>query len=188
MTAPGTSLERNATAAVEGARSCGLCGRTYALWGPEFRCACGGPLGWSGPGAAGDAAGDGIWRSAELLPPVSAGHRITLGEAVTPVLRSDGLALKLDYLLPTGSFKDRGAAVLASCALEAGVTAAVADSSGNAGASLAAYFTSAGVPLTVFVPRGSSSPKVDQARRYGARVVEVDGDRSAASTAAAEHA
>ena len=104
MTAPGTSLERNATAAVEGARSCRLCGRTYALWGPELHCTCGGPLAWTGPGAPPDTAADGIWRYAGLLPPVSAGHRITLGEAVTPVLRVGGLVLKLDYLLPTGSF------------------------------------------------------------------------------------
>ena len=184
MTAPGTSLERQATAAVEGERSCRRCGRSYAVWGPELHCTCGGPLAWIGPGAPPDAAADGIWRYAELLPPVSTGHRITLGEAVTPVLHVDDLVLKLDYLLPTGSFKDRGAAVLASCALEAGVTAAVADSSGNAGASLAAYLASAGVPLTVFVPRGSSSPKVDQARRYGARVEEVEGGRAAASRAA----
>jgi threonine synthase len=103
-------------------------------------------------------------------------------------LAVEGLTCKLDYLLPTGSFKDRGAAVLASCALEAGVANAVADSSGNAGASLAAYFASAGVPLTVFVPQGSSSPKVGQARRYGADVVEVDGGRAAATSAAREFA
>jgi threonine synthase len=183
VTAPGGSLIVNGTAAAEGTRSCPACGSVYPLWGLEFRCSCGSPLAWSGPGA-GARAGGGIWRYADLLPPVADVHRLTLGEEVTPAIRVDELVCKLDYLLPTGSFKDRGAAVLTSCALEAGISAAVADSSGNAGASLAAYFTSAGVPLTVFVPRGSSSPKLEQARRYGARVEEVEGGRSAASDAA----
>jgi len=173
-------------AAAEG-RFCPRCGRSFALWGLEVACtACGGPLEWHG--AASDVtAGAGLWRYAEILPPVSVEHRLTLGEGVTPLLELDGLVCKLDYLLPTGSFKDRGAAVLASTALEAGARAAVADSSGNAGSSLAAYFAAAGVPLTVFVPAGSASPKVAQTHSYGAEVVEVEGDRSAASAAARAH-
>jgi threonine synthase len=170
-----------------GSRSCSACGRSYALWGPEACCTCGGLLVWeANPFGPALPPGPGLWRYANLLPPVTTAHRLTLGEEPTPLLALDGLTCKLDYLLPTGSFKDRGAAVLASCALEAGVEKAVADSSGNAGASLAAYFASAGVPLTVFVPKGSSSPKVGQARRYGAEVVEVEGDRTAATSAARE--
>ncbi len=171
-----------------GSRSCSSCGRAYQLWGLEVMCECGGPLGWT-PGCKGrPGPGRGLWRYAELLPPVSPRNRLTLGEPETPILELGRLLCKLDYLMPTGSFKDRGAAVLASCALEAGVAAAVADSSGNAGAALAAYFGSAGVPITVFVPRGATSPKVEQARRYGADVVEVEGDRAAASHAARDFA
>lgn len=126
----------------------------------------------------------GLWRYDRLLPPVAPAHRLSLGETTTPLLPLAGRLAKLDFLLPTGSFKDRGSAVLASCALEAGATRAVADSSGNAGASLAAYFAAAGIPLTVFVPATASSPKIAQARRYGAEVVAVAGDRAAVAAAA----
>ena len=169
-------------------RQCSRCGSVYALFGTEPACTCGGPLEWIADGVIPVAGGAGIWRHAELLPPVSERNRLTLGEETTPLLAFEDFLCKLDYLLPTGSFKDRGAAVLASCALEAGVTEGVADSSGNAGSSLAAYFAAAGLPLTVFVPAGASSPKVAQTRRYGATVVEVDGDRSAVSAAAQDFA
>jgi threonine synthase len=141
------------------------------------------PLCWHGAGlsASGAAA---LWRYAELLPPVAPQNRLTLGETSTPVLEVGRLRCKLDSLLPTGSFKDRGACVLASCALESGVTRAVADSSGNAGAALAAYCAAAELPLTVYVPRGAGSTKVAQMRRYGAAVEEVEGDRRAVAEAA----
>lgn len=164
------------------ARTCPACGRSYPLWGLEVACSCGTPLGWEGEGEP--ALGPGLWRHAEVLPPVSPENRLTLGESPTPVLGVERFRCKLDHLLPTGSFKDRGACALASAALESGAAAAVADSSGNAGAALAAYCAAGALPLTVFVPRGAGSTKVTQTRSYGAVVEEVDGDRTAVSATA----
>jgi threonine synthase len=164
-------------------RACRTCGRSYPMWGLEVACTCGSPLSWAGAAECSSTAA-GLWRHADILPPVSLSNRLTLGEVATPLIDVGRLRCKLDYMLPTGSFKDRGACVLASAALESGVEHAVADSSGNAGAALAAYCAAGGLPLTVFVPKGTGSPKVAQIRRYGATVEEVDGDRAAVSAAA----
>jgi threonine synthase len=175
----------NASSPPRGRRECPGCGSSYELFGAEPACVCGNPLSWVEEGAAADpGSSTGIWRYADLLPPVSVQNRLSLGEETTPLVAFGELSCKLDYLLPSGSVKDRGAAVLASCALEARAAEAAADSSGNAGSALAAYFAAGGIPLTVFVPAGASSPKVAQTRRYGADVREVDGDRAAASEAA----
>jgi threonine synthase len=171
----------NTGTAIRTHRVCGACAVRYPLWGEPLACSCGAPLALAG---AGTAPGAGLWRYGRLLPPVPAAQQLSLGETATPLVALRGLRAKLDCLLPTGSFKDRGSAVLASAALASGATAAVADSSGNAGASLAAYFAVAGIPLTVFVPASASGPKVAQARRYGAAVVAVDGDRAAVAAEA----
>jgi threonine synthase len=113
---------------------------------------------------------------------------VTLGEPITPLVDALGTSYKLEFLMPTGSFKDRGSAVLVGCALEAGVTRAVADSSGNAGASLAAYCARAGIELTVFVPDDASPAKLVQARAYGATVIGVPGGREAAAATARTYA
>ncbi|MBR5172405.1 MAG: pyridoxal-phosphate dependent enzyme, partial [Phascolarctobacterium sp.] len=65
---------------------------------------------------------------------------ISLGEGMTPVVRLDeNVLLKMDYFMPTLSFKDRGAAVLIAHCKAIGVDYVVQDSSGNAGNSVAAY-------------------------------------------------
>src|SRR5215475_4214792 len=133
MPARETAIDADPAASAAGHRSCSRCGRSYELWGLEVACACGGPLDWVPAARPQVEQGAGLWRFAELLPPVAPGNRLTLGEPETPVLEVGGFLCKLDQLMPTGSFKDRGAAILASCALEAAVTSAVVDSSGNAG-------------------------------------------------------
>jgi len=95
-----------------------------------------------------------------------------------------GLWCKLDYLMPTGSFKDRGAAVLMSLAADLGVDRVVVDSSGNAGTAIAAYAAQAGIDADVYVPRGAPPDKVAAIESHGARVVEVPGGRAAAAVAA----
>lgn len=94
--------------------------------------------------------------------------------------------LKLDFLMPTLSYKDRGAAVLVSKAAELGVEALVADSSGNAGAAIAAYAARAGIAAEVFVPAATAGKKIDQLRAFGATVRKVAGDRNQAADAALE--
>lgn len=88
-----------------------------------------------------------IWRS------------VTMGEGMTPVIEMDGrngVLLKMDYAMPTLSFKDRGAATLVSHMLAIGVRTCVQDSSGNAGNSVAAYAARAGIACEIYVPEGTS--------------------------------
>ncbi|MGV9990489.1 pyridoxal-phosphate dependent enzyme [Streptomyces sp. NPDC003374] len=124
-----------------------------------------------------------LWRYAETLPLSS--PTVSLGEGRTPLVElTEGVSAKLDYLMPTLSFKDRGAVLLAELALRAGPRRVVVDSSGNAGTSIAAYCARARLPCTVFVPFGTSAKKLEQIEAHGARVEVVDGDREAAGRAA----
>jgi threonine synthase len=91
--------------------------------------------------------------------------------------------VKCEHLNPTGSFKDRGTAVLVSALAAAGVERAVEDSSGNAGASFAAYAARAGIQARVFVPDDAAGPKRAQIEAYGAEVVRILGPRSGAADA-----
>ena len=119
--------------------------------------------------------------------------RVGLGEGNTPVIamRSAGEALglprlraKLEYMNPTGSFKDRGTAVMMSMAKELGITEVVEDSSGNAGASVAAYAASAGIEAHVFAPASAPPAKMQQIVVYGAQTHSIEGPREAATDAA----
>ena len=119
--------------------------------------------------------------------------QISLGEGNTPIIamRSTGEALglqrlhaKLEYMNPTGSFKDRGTAVMMSMAKELGITRVVEDSSGNAGASVAAYAARAGIQAHVFAPASAPPAKMQQIVVYGARTHPIEGPREAATAAA----
>ncbi|MFF1489151.1 pyridoxal-phosphate dependent enzyme [Streptomyces sp. NPDC058319] len=124
-----------------------------------------------------------LWRYAETLP--LAQPTVSLGEGRTPLVTlTDEVSAKLDYLMPTLSFKDRGAVLLAQLAQRVGPTRVVADSSGNAGTSIAAYCARARLPCTVYVPLGTSAKKLEQIEAHGARPEVVDGDREAAGAAA----
>jgi threonine synthase len=118
-----------------------------------------------------------------VLPDLAA---VTMGEGETPVVEVDGVVCKLEYLAPTLSFKDRGAVVLAAVALERDERAAVCDSSGNAGAAVAAYFGRAGIPVAVYVPAAAPARKLAAIEAYGATLHRVEGDRAAVARAAAE--
>ena len=120
---------------------CTICGEIYGLGEPRWRCDCGGPLELSSPPASLADIGQepsAVWRYAALLPPVAEEARISLGEQATPLIMTDlGARLKLDYLLPSGSYKDRGAAVLASRLADLGVKDIVLDYFGAALATVA---------------------------------------------------
>lgn len=113
---------------------------------------------------------------------------ITMGEGLTPIVRLDknnpNILVKVDYLMPTLSFKDRGAAVLISKAKELGITKVIQDSSGNAGNSIAAYASRAGIKCDIYVPEGTSSKKVKQISSHGAKVHIVRGSREDTAMAA----
>lgn len=136
----------------------------------------------------------GVWRYSAFIP-VDPAHRVSLGEGNTPVVplaalgRRLGLPhlfAKLECLGPTGSFKDRGTTVLVSKARELGITHLVEDSSGNAGASIAAYCAKAGIDATIYVPASAPAAKKAQIAVYGAEVAAVEGTRDAVTEAALE--
>jgi threonine synthase len=178
---------------------CSACGRTWDIDTGAFRCSCGGLLDL-GPfeptfppkRLRGERS---IFRYAEAMPfgpDVDSWREVTMGEGLTPLVPLDpgnpGVLVKLDYAMPTLSFKDRGAAVVVAKAHEIGVRKIVQDSSGNAGASIAAYAARAGIPCEVFVPEGTSANKANQIAAYGATVRTVPGSREDTAAAALEAA
>jgi threonine synthase len=181
---------RTSTATLPDLR-CVRCGRSSRPSADTWRCGCGGPLDLPGPAPFDpDALGQrapGVWRYLESLPQVGEDHLVTLGEGGTPLIdarRGTGLKYKLEFLSPTGSFKDRGSTVLVSCLAALGVRRAVEDSSGNAGASMAAYFSAAGITCDLYIPATTSPAKTRQIRSYGARLVLIEGTRADVSQAA----
>jgi threonine synthase len=125
-----------------------------------------------------------LWDYLDRLP---VEEPLSLGEPTTPLVEYGGVLLKLEGALPTGSFKDRGAAVQVAALRERGITHVVEDSSGNAGAALAAYCARAGIRCDIYVPSSAPDSKLEAIRAYGANLITVDGPRSNA-TAAAEQA
>lgn len=124
-----------------------------------------------------------LWRYAEALP--LSDPQTSFGEGRTPLVRiDDRRSVKLDYLMPTLSFKDRGAALLLEVARRLRPDRVIADSSGNAGTAVAAYAARAGLPAQIFVPAATSAKKIEQVRAHGAEVMIIDGDREATATAA----
>lgn len=103
---------------------------------------------------------------------------VTMGEGRTPIIRlDDDVMLKMDYMMPTLSFKDRGAATLVSHMKAIGVKSCVQDSSGNAGNAVAAYAARAGIRCEIFVPEGTSPSKIRMIESHGAKVNVVPGTR-----------
>lgn len=164
---------------------------TSASW----RCEqCGAPYvleRWSFVDPLWPTSGDGVWRYRDWLPRV---RSISLGEPTTPLVdlpsHHEGVRVKakLEGALPTGSFKDRGSALLGGWLAGADVREAVIDSSGNAGSSLAAYCATLGIRCSVYAPESASPAKLVQVRAYGAAVVTVPGSRSDTTRAALDAA
>lgn len=134
----------------------------------------------------------GIWRYKQTFGLPDGVQPISLEEGSTPLIwdQVDGkqIAFKLDYLNPTGSYKDRGTTLLISYLAWAGVEHAIEDSSGNAGASFAGYCARAGIHGKVYVPAYASGPKRTQIEAYGSELVPVEGPRSNAAAAVRQEA
>lgn len=106
----------------------------------------------------------------------------------TPLLEEGrGRWAKAEYRNPTGSFKDRGAALVVAAARAAGVSRLAADSSGNAALALAALSGREGIGCRVFVPEACPAGRVERLRAHGAEVVAVAGPRSAVAEACLDH-
>ena len=121
--------------------------------------------------------------------------KVSMGEGDTPIvplhriaesLGTIALFGKLEFMNPTGSFKDRGTATMLSVAVEHGVTEVVEDSSGNAGASVSAYSARAGIEAHVFAPSTAPVAKLGQIRVYEAQTHAIPGPREASTDAAVE--
>jgi threonine synthase len=123
-----------------------------------------------------------VWRYTNFFPYIKESDIITLGEGWTSLVKfSNNTYFKLESLNPTGSFKDRGSTLLISALHEKvkqteGYVAE--DSSGNAGASIAAYAARAGLKAKIYVPESVSGPKFNQIQFYGAEVAKIQGTRS----------
>ena len=121
-----------------------------------------------------------LWRYRASLP-VDIAAPISMGEGCTPLVqRSWGdhrPLFKLEWFNPTGSFKDRGTAVMLSFLRQIGVSAVLEDSSGNGGSSVAGFGAAGGVRVKVLAPAHTSEAKIAQVRAYGAEVQLVEGPR-----------
>jgi len=102
-----------------------------------------------------------LWRYHELLPVRDPGRVVSLGEGMTPLLPLPGfgkkagvprLLVKDEGLIPTGTFKARGAAVGISRAVELGVRGIAMSTNGNAGAAWSAYAARAGIRSLIAMP------------------------------------
>lgn len=134
-----------------------------------------------------------MWRYEDTLPfkPNSTIWKgITMGEGMTPLVVLDEAEprtyVKVDYMMPTLSFKDRGTAVLISKAKELGIKKVIADSSGNAGTSIAAYAKRAGIACDIYLRADTSPKKIAQVKAHGATIHTVDGSREDIAAAAQE--
>ncbi len=172
--------------------SCTNCHQPYPEAGTPYRCpTCGGLFDFTTFPAFDPAQVQpklpGIWRYRNAFGLPDEAPVVSLGEGSTPLVWTELLglqvALKCESLNPSGSFKDRGSTLLVSFMRSRGVTEAVEDSSGNAGASFAAYAARAGMRARVFVPDSASGPKRAQIQAYGAELVRILGPRTNAAEA-----
>jgi threonine synthase len=129
-----------------------------------------------------------IWRYGEFLGLDIKTPLKDMGVGWTPLVPihvfGSSIYLKLEFLAPSGSFKDRGVNAMVNQLVQMGVKSMVEDSSGNAGASLAAHAARFGIPAEIYVPAYASPAKIQQIEVYGVEVIPVPGPRKAAEEAA----
>ena len=173
---------------------CPECEAQETLSPERWRCDCGGA--WE-PSPQCDfdpalinAADSSLWRYRRFFDLAFKRPIAPLGAGWTPLLpltfKGREALFKLEYLAPTASFKDRGTAAMINLLAYQGVTCVIDDSSGNAGASVAAYAARAGMQAHIFVPAYASPAKQEQIAVYGAEVHPIPGPRIKAKLAAFE--
>ncbi|MDW8803613.1 pyridoxal-phosphate dependent enzyme [Streptomyces scabiei] len=159
-------------------------GHRYAADQPRWRGDDGSPLMMEPlPGITRrqiDTSVDTQWRYRAALP-LAQVDPVTLGEGRTPLLPRTlaglDVAVKVESMNPTGSFKDRGSSVMVTVLRHQGVGRLLEDSSGNGGASIAAYSAAAGIDAQIIAPASTSPSKIVQSRLHGASVDLVPGSR-----------
>ena len=172
---------------------CSLCKKNYAAGKVHNLCECGGPLlvrydlekarqAWpresvvQGPNS--------MWRYAPVLPPQKPESIVSLGEGMTPLVRTRRLGARIgasdlwvkdEGLNPTGSFKARGLSCAVSMAVELGIKKVAIPSAGNAASAMAAYAAAAGIEAHIFMPKDVPQANYIECKAFGARVTLVDG-------------
>ena len=125
-----------------------------------------------------------LWRYHEVLPVRDPANITTLGEGMTPLLPLPaygraigvpGLLMKDEGMVPTGSFKARGAAVGVSRARELGVRAIAMPTNGNAGAAWSVYAARAGLGSLIVMPVDAPEITRRECVVSGAELYLVDG-------------
>jgi threonine synthase len=133
------------------------------------------------------------WKYWAFMPIKDLSRIITMGEGGTPLLENKRLGengrllIKYEASNPTGSFKDRGSSLEITKALEFRKHRVALASTGNMGASVAAYAAYAGLECRVFIPDIAGKEKITQIKAYGAETVAVEGDYSVAIRQAEEY-
>ncbi|HEV2451127.1 MAG TPA: threonine synthase [Streptosporangiaceae bacterium] len=172
---------------------CARCGTVYSAAEVQGTCSCGSPLlaRYDLERAAAQvdrsriaARPPDLWRYHELLPVSAAGQVVSFGEGMTPLVALPGmgktlgiprLLMKDESLVPTGTFKARGAAVGVSRAAELGVTGVAMPTNGNAGAAWAAYAARAGIRCLIVMPLDAPQVARAECQAAGAELYLVDG-------------
>ncbi|MGC5317297.1 threonine synthase [Micromonospora arida] len=172
---------------------CPRCGKEHAADRLQNLCDCGSPLlaRYDLPAVAKAVTPErfplrpaDLWRYREVLPVADPRHVTTLGEGWTPLLRAPAygteigitdLMVKDEGLIPTGSFKARGAAVGVSRARELGVERIAMPTNGNAGSAWATYAARAGMGATIVMPLEAPSICRRECVAAGADLRLVDG-------------
>ena len=170
---------------------CTSCGKEYLPRDMEWKCSCGGffdlHFTFDFDRVKIKSRGCTMWRYREALPVSDDGDIVSFGEGFTPLLETDidgrDVLVKQEHLFPSGSYKDRGASLLVSKLKELGIRRVVEDSSGNAGAAVAAYCARAGIDCDIYVPSDTSKGKLAQIQMYGASLVKTPGNREATARA-----
>ena len=172
---------------------CSECGRLYNEEDLLWRCPCGAHFSLVSEFFMNqnmiDYRQNGFWRYSKALPIDDINSAVKIGEQYTPLVKRNWSDKRVYFkydILPTGSYKDRGIAVMLNRLRELGVKSVYEDSSGNAGASIAGYCAAAGIPCEVLVPESTSRGKCVQIETYGAILTKIPGPRNAASFAAIE--
>ena len=175
---------------------CSSCAKEYLFDDPVWRCSCGGILDlkftpFLDTKKIKSNLPD-MWRYRDAIPIGEDKNIVSFQEGFTPLLEVETgegkLLVKQDHLFPTGSYKDRGASVLISKVIELGIKKVVEDSSGNAGAAVAAYCAKAGIECDIYVPESTSAGKLAQIELYGANLHKVPGSREKTAEAVMEAA